>query len=295
MVINLRRDVSPLRYECAYNGANLIWLNIIMQLSLSGLWQLSPLTDLSIAQDDITFPAPLSQILPDDLSEQEIAQQEWHLMHDIEVDEAMLAFPAVELVLGGVDYHAEVRLNGVAVFDCDQSQLVYRKDIRPYLQLGRNRFEILFLEEEESLLFDEDEPDVCVLTANAYHKSDERIGIWQVPYLQFIRHVRLDHITTEQIWHHGGGCEFKVDLYYQTFASGLVSAAVKFNGMTYQIPIDVRAAHACALFQIEAPRYADLNDPDPRDLYSLTVELDGQRQEFSVALSQDLCVSHWVW
>src|SRR5690606_5386371 len=125
VVINLRRDVSLLRYECAYNGANLIWLNIIMQLSLSGLWQLSPLTDLSIAQDDITFPAPLSQILPDDLSEQEIAQQEWHLMHDIEVDEAMLAFPAVELVLGGVDYHAEVRLNGVAVFDCDQSQLVY--------------------------------------------------------------------------------------------------------------------------------------------------------------------------
>ncbi len=44
-------------------------------------------------QDDITFPAPLSQVLPDELSEEAICQQEWHLMHDIEVDESMLTFP----------------------------------------------------------------------------------------------------------------------------------------------------------------------------------------------------------
>ncbi len=64
-----------------------------MQQSLAGLWQVSPLTDLSIPQDDITFPAPLSQVLPDELTEEVICQQEWHLMHDIEVDEFMLAFP----------------------------------------------------------------------------------------------------------------------------------------------------------------------------------------------------------
>nr|MCC4819898.1 hypothetical protein [Vibrio lentus] len=115
---------------------------------LDGLWQISPLTDLSIPQDDITFPAPLSSKLPDSLSESEIAEQEWHLMHDIEVDDAMLACPFVELVMAGVDYFAEVRLNGVAVFDCDGSQVEYRKDIRPYMQSGRNRFEVLFLEEE---------------------------------------------------------------------------------------------------------------------------------------------------
>ena len=106
--------------------------------------------------------------------------------------------------------------------------------------------------------------------------------------------MRLERVATEQIWHHGGGCEFKVDLYYQTFAPGLVSAAVKFNGMTYHIPIDVRADHASALFQIEAPKYADLNDPAPNDLYQLSVELDGQRQNFTVALSQELCVTHVV-
>ena len=127
-----------------------------MRLQLDGLWQISPLTDLSIPQDDITFPAPLSAKLPDTLSEEEIAAQEWHLMHDIEVDDAMLACPFVELVIAGVDYFAEVRLNGVAVFDCDGSQEEYRKDIRPYMQAGRNRFEILFLEEEEGLLLEED-------------------------------------------------------------------------------------------------------------------------------------------
>ncbi|MDF2156045.1 hypothetical protein [Vibrio sp. CAU 1672] len=265
-----------------------------MQLSLAGWWQISPLTDLSIPQNDITFPAPLSQVLPEQLSEAAISQQEWHLMQDIEVDEAMLAYPAVEMVLGGIDYHAEVRLNGVALFDCDGTQSIYKRDIRPYMQLGRNRFEILFLEEEEDLLFDEDKPELCSLAETEYQKSDDRIGVWQAPYLQFIRHVRLDRVATEQIWHHGGGCEFRVDLYYQTFAPGLVSASVKFNGMTYCIPIDVRADHASVLFQIDAPKYADLNDPDPRDFYQLAVELDGQHQAFSVALSQELCVSHMV-
>lgn len=70
-----------------------------MQLSLAGLWQLSPLTDLSIPQDDITFPAPLSAVLPKTLSEDDIAQQEWHLMHDIEVDDDLLSFAAIDLVI----------------------------------------------------------------------------------------------------------------------------------------------------------------------------------------------------
>ncbi|RTZ14331.1 hypothetical protein EJ063_16910 [Vibrio aquaticus] len=263
-----------------------------MRLSLAGLWQISPLTDLSIPQDDITFPAPLSARLPDSLSESAIAAQEWHLMHDIEVDEAMMAFPAVDLVIAGVDYHAEVRLNGVAVFDCDGSQSEYKKDIRPYMQLGRNRFEILFLEEEEDLLFEEEQPELCHL-GEQQQKKDSRMGIWEEPYLQFIRHVRLEHITTEQIWHHGGGCEFMVDLHYKTYASGLISASVKFNGMTYHLPIDVRNDHVSALFQVEAPVYIDPKSPNPNDLYQLDVTLDGQSQQFKVGLSKDLCVTHF--
>jgi hypothetical protein len=270
-----------------------------MQFSLAGLWQISPLTDLSVPQDDITFPAPLSAKLPNHLTEQDIAGQEWHLMHDIEVDEAMMAFPAVDLVLAGVDYHAEVRLNGVALFDCDGSEAEYRKDIRPHMQLGRNRFEILFLEEDEDLLFEEDQLEICPLGEQgplshpAPIKFDERIGIWKTPYLQFIRHVRLEHVTTEQIWHHGGGCEFLVALHYQTYAAGLVSASVKFNGMTYHLPIDVRNDHVSALFQVEAPIYADPQSPNPNDLYQLEVSLDGQQQKFSIGLSEDLCVTHF--
>lgn len=270
-----------------------------MQFSLAGLWQISPLTDLSIPQDDITFPAPLSDRLPSSMSEQEIAAQEWHLMHDIEVDEAMMAFPAIDMVLAGIDYHAEVRLNGVALFDCDGSQAEYKKDIRPHLQLGRNRFEILFLEEEEALLFEEDQLDICplgeqgILSPTVTAQRDERIGIWEEPYLQFIRHIRLEHVTTEQIWHHGGGCEFLVGLHYQTYSAGLVSASVKFNGMTYHLPIDVRNDHVSALFQVEAPIYADPKNPNPKDLYHLEVSLDGQQQHFSIGLSEDLCVTHF--
>ncbi len=255
-----------------------------MQLSLSGLWQLSPLTDLSIPQDDITFPAPLSTILPDELSEQEIAEQEWHLMHDIDVDEAMLAFPCVELVIAGVDYNAEVRLNGVAVFDCDGSAMEYKKNIRPYLQPGKNRFEILFLEEEEGLLLDEDLPEASQVSSQFMFKHDPRVGIWQAPYLRFIRHVRLEKITTEQIWHHGGTCEFKVDMYYTAYQPSLVSAAVKFNGMTLHVPIDMRDHHASAIFQLEAPIQMNPLIPDPNDLYALYIDVDGQKFDAPVGL-----------
>ena len=263
-----------------------------MRLLLDGLWQISPLTDLSIPQDDITFPAPLSARLPDTLSEEEIAAQEWHLMHDIEVDDAMLACPLVELVMAGVDYFAEVRLNGVAVFDCDGSQEEYRKDIRPYMQSGRNRFEILFLEEEEGLLLEEDMEEAALTTPVT--KSDSRIGIWQAPYLQFVRHTKLEQVVTEQIWHHGGGCEFKVDVIYQTLKSGLVSASIKFNGMTLVMPIDVRADHTGVVFQVEAPVIFDINKPNPKHLYELEVELDGQKESSFVALNPASCVSNFL-
>ncbi|POF59012.1 hypothetical protein CRN58_10995, partial [Vibrio vulnificus] len=142
------------------------------------------------------------------------------------------------------------------------------------------------LEEEEELLFEEDRLALCELGANAYQPSDERMGIWREPYLQFIRHVRLDRVTTEQIWHHGGGCEFKVDLYYQTYASGLISASVKFDGRRYNIPLDLRSDHASALFQIDAP--------SPATPYQLEIELDGQTLRAPVVLDEAISVTHFV-
>lgn len=263
-----------------------------MQLSLAGLWQLSPLTDLSIPQDDITFPAPLSAVLPKTISEAQIAEQEWHLMHDIEVTDELLRFAAIDLVLEGIDYHAEIRLNGVALFDCDGSQPIYRKDIRPLLKLGRNRFEILFLAAEDEDLLEQESNELCLLGEQDCPSYDLRMGIWKAPYLQCIRHLRLTHVSTEQVWHHSG-CELLVNLFFTTYSAGLVSAAVKFDGRTYQVPIDVRSDHASVLFQVDAPRIYDVRRPKTDDLYWITVQLDGQTKRFQLGLSEAYCVSHF--
>ncbi|MCL9773513.1 glycosyl hydrolase 2 galactose-binding domain-containing protein [Vibrio methylphosphonaticus] len=264
-----------------------------MKVNISGYWQLSPLTDLSIPQGDLQFPGALSQILPETLSEATIAEQEWHLMHDVELTEHELSHPAVDLVFSGIDYFAEVRVNGVAVMDCDGSEVTYRKEVRPHLQLGRNRIEVLFLEyDDEDLLVDEEAiTPQCSLGVKP-PENDPRMGIWHLPYLQFIPHVRLEYVAMEQIWHHGGGCEFKVDLYYKTYRSGLLSASVKFNGMTYSLPIDVRKQQVSALFQVEAPRYTDPKQPNREDVYPLHVELDGQEQTLDVVLNRSLCATH---
>ncbi|CAM3719631.1 hypothetical protein VA7868_01864 [Vibrio aerogenes CECT 7868] len=266
-----------------------------MKYSLSGLWQLSPLSDLSIPQDDICFPAALSSVLPETLSESDIIAQEWHLMHDIEVDDVLLGYAAIDLIISGIEYHAEVRLNGVALFDCDSSSICYRKDIRPMLKPGRNRFEILFLEPDDDWLIDASEAlsPVCYLGKNQQEKIDSRMGIWQEPYLQCMRHARLTRLATEQIWHHGGGCELLVHLHFDILKPGLLSASVKFDGMIYHIPLDVRTHCASALFQVEAPRYYDPQQPDENDLYLLTVELDGQTETCRIGLSNSLHVTHF--
>ncbi|WP_154114902.1 glycosyl hydrolase 2 galactose-binding domain-containing protein [Vibrio cincinnatiensis] len=264
-----------------------------MQLSLAGCWQLSPLTDLSIPQEDLCFPGPLSSALPESLDESRIAEQEWHLMHDIEVDEQLLSYPAIDMVLEGIDYHAEIRLNGIALFDCDGTQSIYKKEIRSLLNLGKNRIEILFLYPEEEWLIDSEETEQCLLGKLSPQRYDERIGIWREPYLHCISHVRLEHVTTEQIWHHGGGCELLITLFFKPYAAGLISASVRFDHVTYQLPIDIRSDHVSALFQVEAPKYYQPESPNPKDLYTISVELDGQKAELQLGLSDRFCVTHF--
>lgn len=262
-----------------------------MRFSLKGDWQISPLTDLTIPQADIMFPAALSAALPAELSEQSIAAQEWHLMHDIEVDEVLLRSKGIDIVLEGIDFHAEVRLNGVAIFDCDTTQNVYRKDIRSLLQLGRNRVEILFLDADEDLLLDEDSEELCALGGKQQY--DHRMGIWREPYLELIDHVRMTHVTTEQVWFSGGGCELIVEVHFQLLAPGLVSAAIKFNGLTYHLPLDLRQEKIKAIFQIDAPKYFDPMNIKKEDLYRLQIDLDGQYYHCSIGLNEDLCVTHF--
>ncbi|HBV77241.1 MULTISPECIES: glycosyl hydrolase 2 galactose-binding domain-containing protein [Vibrio] len=266
-----------------------------MHFTLNGLWQISPLTDLTIPQADIVFPAQLSSALPNYLSEQDIEQQEWHLMHDIEVDDSMLGLAAIDLVIEGISHYAEVRVGGVAVFDCDGSQYRYQKDIKEYLNLGKNRIEVLFLEPEDDFLID-DEANICHLGIPQHNNKMTAVGIARVPFLRLVRNVRLHHVVTEQIWHHGGGCELKVDVYYTTLKAGLVSASIKYEGMMYTIPLDVRSDYVSATFQVEAPKKATIKQGSIDTLEGTTqlyVHLDGYHFYFDVALSDSQRVSHY--
>lgn len=226
------------------------------------LWQLSPLTDTSLLIKDIPIQQGISSAF-DELSLLQVEAQEWHLMRYFDVDDSLLNYPAIELVMSGVSRYAEVRINGVAVFDCTEKMTRYRKDIKEYLQVGGNRFEVLFLQEDEDdwLIDDENETKLCDIN-QAYHRRfgavqdidiKEDIGVFGVCFLQPISHLALNHISIEQIWHHG--CELKVNVFFQTYKANLISASIKFDGMTLTIPVDVRSDQVSALFQVEAPKY----------------------------------------
>lgn len=121
-------------------------------------------------------------------------------------------------------------------------------------------------------------------------------GIKRTPFLRLVRNVRLQHVVTEQIWHHGGGCELKVDVYYSTLKPGLVSTKIKYEGMTYAMPLDVRSDHVSAIFQVDAPKQAIIEQDSNQALSGSTelyVHLDGYHFTFDVALSETQSVNHY--
>ncbi|CAH0541560.1 glycosyl hydrolase 2 galactose-binding domain-containing protein [Vibrio marisflavi] len=258
-----------------------------MQIILSDNWHLSSLTDPSLPQGNLTLPNAICSALPSSVSQQQIEQQEWYLSHDCYLEEDLLKCPAIDLVVEGIERFAEVRVNGIAVFDCDGAQQVYQREIRSLLNSGKNRIELLLIEPDADYLGDED----LAITANN-KQEHSKSAISHAPRLQGISNVRLEKVETEQVWHYGGGCELIVNVFYSTVSPGLVSASVKFDGMTYQLPLDVRDNHVKAIFQVEAPIYSDLENQNPKDLYDLVVELDGQICSQVIALSDSLCVSH---
>ncbi|WP_375321752.1 glycosyl hydrolase 2 galactose-binding domain-containing protein [Aliivibrio logei] len=264
------------------------------------LWQVSPLSDTSLPIKDIPIQQGIASAYSS-FSAFEVNAQEWHMMRFFEVDETLLNYPAIELVMSGASRYAEVRINGVAVFDCTDNMTRYRKNIKDYLQLGGNRFEVLFLEEDEDdwLLDDDSSEQVCEIN-QAYHRRfgavqdvdiKDDIGIFGVCFFQPIPHLALEHISVEQIWHHG--CELKVDVYFKTYKPDLISASVKFDGMTLTLPVNVRGDHISALFQVEAPKYWDDKAQNPNDLYSIIVTLDGQQHELEIGLCRTENVIHF--
>ncbi|RYU69117.1 hypothetical protein ERW51_08050 [Aliivibrio finisterrensis] len=264
------------------------------------LWQVSPLSETSLPIKDIPIQQGIASAYAS-LSVSEVNDQEWHVMRFFEVDETLLNYPAIELVMSGASRYAEVRINGVAVFDCTDNMARYRKNIKDYLQLGGNRFEVLFLEEDEDdwLLDDDFSEQVCEIN-QAYHRRfgavqdvdiKDDIGIFGVCFFQPIPHLALEHISVEQIWHHG--CELKVNVYFKTYKPDLISASVKFDGMTLTLPVNVRGDHISALFQVEAPKYWDDKAQNPDDLYSIIVTLDGQQHELEIGLCRTENVIHF--
>lgn len=272
----------------------------ILLNSEQALWQVSPLSDTSLPITDIPIQQGIASAYSP-LSTSEVNAQEWHMMRFFEVDETLLNYPAIELVMSGASRYAEVRINGVAVFDCTDKMTRYRKNIKDYLQLGGNRFEVLFLEEDDDdwLLDEELDNQVCEIN-QAYHRRfgavqdidiKDDIGVFGVCFFQPIPHLALEHISVEQIWHHG--CELKVDVYFKTYKPDLISASVKFDGMTLTLPVNVRGDHISALFQVEAPKYWDDKAQNPDDLYSIIVTLDGQQHELEIGLCRTENVIHF--
>ena len=87
-------------------------------------------------------------------------------------DEA-ISLSTVDLVLGGIERHAEFG-SMVLLYSIVMVHSLSIKDVRPHLRLGRSRFEILLIEEDDDLLLEEDKLDLCPLVT--YNPKVMRLG-----------------------------------------------------------------------------------------------------------------------
>ncbi|MDP5255488.1 MULTISPECIES: hypothetical protein [unclassified Vibrio] len=273
-----------------------------MQYSLATSWQLEAIGDTVMPRVEVDFPNTFVNVLPETVTAQQLEQCEWYLSRDFTVDEALLTrFSSVELVLGGIDYPVEVRLNGMALFDYPVGVPEVRKEIYQALHLGNNRLEILFVEpDDEDVWFGDHEidsqrepqqkvPVTDECEPNQY-KSLYLKGMWLAPYLNCSHQLHLNQISVEQIWHHGLGCEVKIQVQFSATEIGmqLHTAHIRFGAMSYCLPVDVRSGTVSAIFHLDAPRQVAAHNTSIEDAtYPFAVDLDGQHFEAFVTLVKD--------
>lgn len=274
-----------------------------MQYSLATSWQLEAIGESHIPRVDIRFPNTLASAYTGMNCEQ-LEQYQWYLNRDFTLDEDILArFSSIELVIGGIDYPVEVRLNGMALFDYPVGQTEVRKEIRRALNLGKNRLEILFLEPDDDEQLDGSWLDTHHASQQEQSslklasQSDEQHGaeqyspkgIWLAPYLNCSHQLHLNQISVEQIWHFGLGCEVKIDVSFTPVENGMLlhTAHIRFGATSYRIPVDIRSGVVSAIFHLDAPhRVGEQDIHQANTEYPFAVDLDGQYFEAFVTLSE---------
>lgn len=73
-----------------------------------------------------------------------IGEKDWEYMREFEVSEKLLGNTHVELQMNGIDTYADVYVNGKYLISCDNMFRIWRVDVRPYLNVGKNTIRVRF-------------------------------------------------------------------------------------------------------------------------------------------------------
>lgn len=73
-----------------------------------------------------------------------IDKQDWIYEARFEIHAKQLQYQCLELVLEGLDTYADVKVNGQHVLSANNMFRQWRRDVKPFVQIGENRLEIYF-------------------------------------------------------------------------------------------------------------------------------------------------------
>ncbi|MFO6423987.1 beta-mannosidase [Motilimonas sp. KMU-193] len=211
-------------------------------LDLSGIWQLSSNSEHKI-NCDIPIPGDIhsalitAEVIPDpyvgmnETQVQWVAQTQWTISHQFNLDPEQFSVAAIELWLEELDTMASISINDQLVYQASNQFKRHIVDIKPAAKIGGNHISITFdpvapiaAERAAKLPFpvpwavgNNQVPHMNTIRKAQCHAGwDWGIcllvaGIYQAPKLKLIKDVSLRYLEHKQAFN-GNGCEVSVTL-----------------------------------------------------------------------------------
>ncbi len=287
-------------------------------LDLSGIWQLKANSERNIrcnmpVPGDIHSALLAADLIPDpyiginETQVQWVADTQWTLSHEFNLDGDQLSVQAIELWLEELDTMAIISINGQQVYQASNQFKRHIIDIKPAAKLGCNKLSITFdpvapiaAERAAKLPFpvpwavgNNQVPHMNTVRKAQCHAGWDWgicllvMGIYQAPKLKFIEDVSLRYLEHKQEFN-GNRCEVTVSLELFSYLNKKQNIKAQLGELIAEQSLDVLPGvnRVEFSFLVEQPQLWWPAGYGEQPLYDLSVKVQQQSITQQIGLRQ---------
>ncbi|PKN89798.1 MAG: hypothetical protein CVU45_05815, partial [Chloroflexi bacterium HGW-Chloroflexi-7] len=221
-----------------------------------------------------------------------IAEKDFIYSMVFTIDEEMLTNDQVELVIGGLDTLASIKLNGSKIASCENAHRIYRLSVKPLLKKGENEILIYFSSPLPYIRAKNNENPLFAIgmADNAAHIRKPQchfgwdwgpnlapVGIHGSIAIEGYSKARLTNLSIEQK-HNAGQVELEVCVdaeKYNDFSEALelIYTLIDPEGKKHTNTVPLVTEHTCFKIIVDEPKLWWCNGLGEQPLYDLAIDL----------------------